>query len=77
NETRAYIQKILWHITADGWLSTGQPQDASSLLLPVGAPTAAAQGEAEKAKGPADLLPAERQAMDGLAGPRRHGRPSP
>lgn len=42
NETRSYIQKIVWHITADGWLSTGQPQDASSLLLPVSVPTPAA-----------------------------------
>ncbi|AXQ31361.1 hypothetical protein D0B54_22920 [Solimonas sp. K1W22B-7] len=41
NETRAYIQKILWHITADGWLSTGQPQDASALLLPVSITTPA------------------------------------
>jgi len=43
NETRAYVQKILWHITADGWRSSGQPQDASPLLLPVGQPTAQAQ----------------------------------
>lgn len=43
NETRGYIQKILWHISADGWRSTGQPQDASALLLPVGLPTPQAQ----------------------------------
>jgi soluble lytic murein transglycosylase len=43
NETRGYIQKILWHITADGWRSTGQPQDLSPLLLPVGQPTVQAQ----------------------------------
>lgn len=42
NETRGYIQKIIWHITADAWLSTGQPQDASNLLLPVSAPPPAA-----------------------------------
>jgi len=30
-------------------------------------------GEAEKAKGPVDLLPAERRAREGEAGSTRHG----
>ena len=38
NETRAYIQKILWHIAVFGWRETGQPQDLAVLLQPVSAP---------------------------------------
>lgn len=38
NETRAYVQKIMWHIAVFGWREAGQPQDLSALLLPVALP---------------------------------------
>lgn len=38
NETRNYIQKILWHIVVFGWRENGQPQDLAGLLQPLGAP---------------------------------------
>jgi soluble lytic murein transglycosylase len=28
NETRAYVQRILWHTVVFGWLRTGTPQRA-------------------------------------------------
>lgn len=37
NETRSYIQKILWHITVFGWKESGKPQDLSGVLTPIGA----------------------------------------
>ncbi len=43
NETRAYVQRILWHTVVYGWLrSDGQAQDTSSWLTPIRAPGAAA-----------------------------------
>lgn len=36
NETRSYIQKILWHITVFGWKETGKPQDLAPVLTPIG-----------------------------------------
>jgi len=36
NETRNYIQKILWHITVFSWKETGQAQDLSAVLTPIG-----------------------------------------
>ena len=41
NETRGYIQKILWNIAVFGWLESGRTQDLSPLLQPVGAPAPA------------------------------------
>ncbi|MGH8460469.1 MAG: transglycosylase SLT domain-containing protein [Stenotrophobium sp.] len=35
NETRSYIQRILWHVSVFGWRETGKPQDLSALLQPV------------------------------------------
>ena len=35
-ETRNYVQKILWHIAVFGWKETGEPQNLSALLRPVG-----------------------------------------
>lgn len=35
NETRSYIQKILWHITVFGWKESGKPQDLSGVLTPI------------------------------------------
>ncbi|PTU31209.1 lytic transglycosylase domain-containing protein [Stenotrophobium rhamnosiphilum] len=35
NETRSYVQRILWHISVFGWKETGKPQDLSSLLTPI------------------------------------------
>jgi len=43
NETRGYVQKILWHISAAAWRRSGEPQDASALLLPVTPAGAAAR----------------------------------
>lgn len=36
NETRSYIQKILWHITVFSWKETGKSQDLSTVLTPIG-----------------------------------------
>jgi soluble lytic murein transglycosylase len=36
NETRSYIQKILWHITVFSWKETGKAQDLSAVLAPIG-----------------------------------------
>lgn len=41
NETRGYVQKILWNIAVAGWRGDGQAQDLSALLVPVQAPVAA------------------------------------
>jgi soluble lytic murein transglycosylase len=36
NETRNYVQRILWHTVVYGWLrSDGQPQDTTSWLAPI------------------------------------------
>ena len=36
NETRSYVQRILWHTVVYGWLrSQGQPQDTASWLAPI------------------------------------------
>ncbi|HEY6456141.1 MAG TPA: transglycosylase SLT domain-containing protein [Steroidobacteraceae bacterium] len=36
NETRTYVQRILWHTVVYGWLrSDGQPQDTASWLTPI------------------------------------------
>jgi soluble lytic murein transglycosylase len=36
NETRNYVQRILWHTVVYGWLrSDGQPQDTRSWLVPI------------------------------------------
>jgi soluble lytic murein transglycosylase len=36
NETRNYVQRILWHTVVYGWLrSDGQPQDTASWLTPI------------------------------------------
>lgn len=40
NETRGYLQRIIWHIAARGWMSSGKPQDMSGLLVPVHQPPA-------------------------------------
>jgi len=42
NETRSYVQRILWHTVVYGWLrSDGQAQDTTSWLAPIHAPGAA------------------------------------
>ncbi|MGH8457639.1 MAG: lytic transglycosylase domain-containing protein, partial [Stenotrophobium sp.] len=35
NETRSYIQRIVWHVAVFGWRETGKAQDVSDLLQPV------------------------------------------
>ena len=36
NETRNYVQRILWHTVVYGWLrSQGQAQDTASWLTPI------------------------------------------
>jgi soluble lytic murein transglycosylase len=41
NETRDYVQRVLWHTVVFGWLQTGGPQDVQSWLQPI-APVAGA-----------------------------------
>lgn len=36
NETRTYVQRIVWHNLVFSWLKTGEPQKAEGWLLPVG-----------------------------------------
>ena len=38
NETRAYVQRVLWHGVVFAWLDAGQPQDVSVLLARIEAP---------------------------------------
>jgi soluble lytic murein transglycosylase len=44
NETRTYVQRIVWHNLVFNWLRTGEPQKADTLLVDVG-PTAAGPPE--------------------------------
>ncbi|MDE2148705.1 MAG: lytic transglycosylase domain-containing protein [Gammaproteobacteria bacterium] len=37
NETRGYLQRMLWHLAIFGWRSSGKPQDLAALLTPVAA----------------------------------------
>ncbi|MEQ1440383.1 transglycosylase SLT domain-containing protein [Fontimonas sp. SYSU GA230001] len=37
-ETRGYVQKVLWHVTAHEWRSTGAVPDTAALLQPVRTP---------------------------------------
>lgn len=36
NETRTYVQRIVWHSLVFNWLKTGEPQKADAWLTPVG-----------------------------------------
>jgi soluble lytic murein transglycosylase len=38
NETRGYIQRVLWHTTVYRWRQTGEPQEPAALLQPVRKP---------------------------------------
>lgn len=49
NETRGYVQKILWHISAAAWRRSGEPQDVGPLLAPVGPATVEARACLSKA----------------------------
>jgi soluble lytic murein transglycosylase len=42
NETRSYVQRILWHNLVFRWLKSGEPQKADGWLVPVG-PTSVGQ----------------------------------
>lgn len=44
NETRTYVQRILWHNLVFNWLKSGEPQKADSWLVAVG-PISAAERE--------------------------------
>ena len=35
NETRDYVQRVLWHTVVFGWLQTGSPQDVQGWLQPI------------------------------------------
>jgi soluble lytic murein transglycosylase len=35
NETRGYVQRILWHRIVFSWLRSGEPQDTRALLAPI------------------------------------------
>jgi soluble lytic murein transglycosylase len=39
NQTRGYVQKVLWHVTVHKWRSTGKPQPPAALLQPVREPS--------------------------------------
>jgi soluble lytic murein transglycosylase len=41
NETREYVQRVLWHSVVFGWLQTGAPQNTADWLAPIARPTAA------------------------------------
>ena len=36
NETRTYVQRIMWHNLVFNWLKTGEPQKADGMLDAVG-----------------------------------------
>ncbi len=38
NETRGYVQKVMWNFAVRGWRSDGKPQDPAALLRPVQRP---------------------------------------
>jgi soluble lytic murein transglycosylase len=40
NETRTYVQRIVWHNLVFNWLKSGEPQKADGWLVPVGPVTA-------------------------------------
>ena len=44
NETRTYVQRIMWHNLVFNWLKSGEPQKPEVWLLPVG-PTSVGQPE--------------------------------
>jgi soluble lytic murein transglycosylase len=44
NETRTYVQRILWHNLVFNWLKSGEPQKADGWLVAVG-PISAAERE--------------------------------
>ena len=39
NQTRGYVQKVLWHVTVHRWRRSGEPQAPSDLLHPVREPS--------------------------------------
>ncbi|PZN32038.1 MAG: hypothetical protein DIU71_08495 [Proteobacteria bacterium] len=41
NETRNYVQRILWHSVVFAWLSTGEPQATDTWIARIGPPAAA------------------------------------
>jgi soluble lytic murein transglycosylase len=43
NETRTYVQRIVWHNLVFSWLKTGEPQKAEGWLLPVGPSSAGSE----------------------------------
>jgi soluble lytic murein transglycosylase len=43
NETRTYVQRILWHNLVFNWLRTGEPQKPDTWLIDVGPVTKAAE----------------------------------
>lgn len=46
NETRRYIQRILWHTAIFGWEASGKGQNMAPFLKPVAAPQAAGDADA-------------------------------
>jgi soluble lytic murein transglycosylase len=35
NETREYVQRVLWHSVVFGWLDSGEPQNVDTWLMPI------------------------------------------
>ena len=66
NETRDYVQRVLWHAVVYAWRRSGAPQAAGALLAPVAnlppvavpqvAPTPAAPGAPAPAPAPAPTV---------------------
>ncbi len=38
NQTRGYVQRVLWHVAAYRWRHSGEPQDPAPLLQPITTP---------------------------------------
>jgi soluble lytic murein transglycosylase len=46
NETREYVERVLWHRIVFAWLATGEPQPVDALLTPIAPVGAARQASA-------------------------------
>jgi soluble lytic murein transglycosylase len=46
NETRDYVERVLWHRIVFAWLATGEPQRVDALVTPIAPLGAARQASA-------------------------------
>lgn len=61
NETRDYVQRVLWHSVVFGWRRTGEPQKADAWLAQIGLPGGAPLPAQAAAPAPAASAPAAPQ----------------